>query len=665
MEKYYPISAIPYERKSVERILTGFNDLDYYIKGIEFGITLLVANTNCVDCDTEYFNGSEWKKISEYKKGDKVLQYNQDGSAELVLPLKYHKTTCENLTLFRNSRGSINQCLSDNHSLVYMNKHTKKVEKIPFIEVKNNINSIKYKGQIITAFNYDSYGNYNIDENVIRLMVAISAEGHFPKHIKTNYCRINLKHKYKKERLEYLLNACNIEYKKKNTCPKDVEFSTYTFQAPFKFKEFPKEWYSLPKKCFEVIFDEIFNWDGKDTISDRCYRTTSKSNADFIQFVFTGLGYRASIKCDNRIGSRTTNGYTRKSICYTIRCSHNDCYISLQSSAKLTIEDYKTKDGYMYCFTVPSGMLVLRRDGAINITGNCGKSTFVQGVLSKAIEQGYKAWVFSGEHTAQSFLQLLYHQNSTKKDYEPIAYKDYRGNDTNIADWYVKEEQEQRIRRKFNNNLFIYSNKAKRDIDTMLDSMKECYEKEGARFFLIDNLISIDNISSNVFAEQTRITEAIRTFALNHKVFVLLVAHQRKIAERGFLIDIQDVAGSQNISNKAYNVIAQYRTDMLNKDSKDYAQLTQELARCGFDINQCDGVLAVLKTKGNSNGYVGIVYDKETKTYKQAPKISQTEADKIFKRVIKQQTFANSIDIGGYGLDGSYSHPNTSEELPF
>ena len=296
---------------------------------------------------------------------------------------------------------------------------------------------------------------------------------------------------------------------------------------------------------------------------------------------------------------------------------------------------------------------------------NVGKSTFVQGILSRAIEQGYKCFSFAGEHTAQSFLQLLYHQNSTKKDYEPIAYKDYRGNDTNIADWYVKEEQEQRIRRKFNNNLFIYSNKAKRDIDTMLDSMKECYEKEGARFFLIDNLISIDNISSNVFAEQTRITEAIRTFALNYKVFVLLVAHQRKIAERGFLIDIQDVAGSQNISNKAYNVIAQYRTDMLNKESKDYAQLTQELARCGFDVNQCDGVLAVLKTKGNSNGYVGIVYDKETKTYKQAPKISQTEADKIFKRVVKQQSFANSIDLGGYGIDGSYSHPNTSEELPF
>ena len=42
---------------------------------------------------------------------------------------------------------------------------------------------------------------------------------------------------------------------------------------------------------------------------------------------------------------------------------------------------------------------------------NAGKSTLVQCILKKAIDQGYRAWVFSGEHTAQSFLQLMYHQN--------------------------------------------------------------------------------------------------------------------------------------------------------------------------------------------------------------------------------------------------------------
>lgn len=291
---------------------------------------------------------------------------------------------------------------------------------------------------------------------------------------------------------------------------------------------------------------------------------------------------------------------------------------------------------------------------------NVGKSTFVQGVLAKAIEQGYKAWVFSGEHTADSFLQLLYHQNSTKKDYVPIPYKNWKGEDTSIVDWYITEEKEEELKAKFTDKLFIYSNKAPRDIETMLDSMHDCYKNKGVRFFLIDNMISIDNISSNTFAEQTRITEVIRTFALNYKVFVLLVAHQRKNAERGgFLIDIQDVAGSQNISNKAYNVIAQYRTDMLSQESKDYDRLKSEMAKCGFDLTKCDGVLQVLKSKGNGGGYVGLTYDSETLTYRQATKITKTQADKIFKQTFTQRKI---VELETYD---DTSNPFDDDILPF
>lgn len=289
---------------------------------------------------------------------------------------------------------------------------------------------------------------------------------------------------------------------------------------------------------------------------------------------------------------------------------------------------------------------------------NVGKSTFVQGVLAKAIEQDYKSWVFSGEHTADSFLQLLYHQNSTKKDYVPIPYKNWKGEDTSIVDWYITEEKEEELKAKFTGNLFIYSNKARRNIDSIIASMEDCHKKEGVRFFLVDNLISIDNINANTFAEQTRITEAIRTFALNNKVVILLVAHQRKNAERGgFLLDIQDVAGSQNISNKAYNVIAQYRTDMLSQESKDYERLKAEMAKCGFDLTKCDGVLQVLKSKGNGGGFVGLKYDSETLTYSQAPKISKTKADEIFK-----QTFVQSKMTAFEDMDDTYN-PFDDEDI--
>lgn len=263
---------------------------------------------------------------------------------------------------------------------------------------------------------------------------------------------------------------------------------------------------------------------------------------------------------------------------------------------------------------------------------NSGKSTFIQGLLAQTINQGRKAWIFSGEHTASSFLQLLYHQNSKPKDYMPVGFKDIDGNDTNIVDWYITPEKEKELNAKFKNNIFFYSNKAKRDIDNILKSMELARKQDKVSVFFVDNLISIDNIDSNVFAEQTRITEKLRTFALNNEVTIILVAHQRKISDRGFRIDIQDVAGSQNISNKAYNVLALYRTDMLSKDRDDYKILERDLLKSGFDLKQCDSVVEVLKTKGNGNALVGLKYNAETKTYTQSEILTKTKADEIFKQ---------------------------------
>lgn len=50
----------------------------------------------------------------------------------------------------------------------------------------------------------------------------------------------------------------------------------------------------------------------------------------------------------------------------------------------ILLTPYKTKDGYKYCFTMPLGTLILRRNDKIFITGNSGK-TFILVELSKLI----------------------------------------------------------------------------------------------------------------------------------------------------------------------------------------------------------------------------------------------------------------------------------------
>ena len=52
--------------------------------------TLIDAPSGCVDRDTEFLSQNGWKKISDYVKGDLVMQVSQNGlNANLVEPIYY------------------------------------------------------------------------------------------------------------------------------------------------------------------------------------------------------------------------------------------------------------------------------------------------------------------------------------------------------------------------------------------------------------------------------------------------------------------------------------------------------------------------------------------------------------------------------------------------
>ena len=267
---------------------------------------------------------------------------------------------------------------------------------------------------------------------------------------------------------------------------------------------------------------------------------------------------------------------------------------------------------------------------------NVGKSSFIQCLISQCIRQKQKLFYFAGEHTARTFKNQIYHQNAVSKDYRPVNYVDVDGKATSIQDWYVTEEKERELKQLFDNNIYFYGNKAPRDIDSILQGMVDCHKETGCKVYFVDNLISIDNISSNTFSEQTAITEKIRQFALNTGSIVILVAHQRKTEKKTFRLDIADVAGSQNISNKAYNVLALYRKDMIRKSYADVDDFVIATLDNGFDFDNCDGFVEVLKTKGNGNGIVGLNYDKETRTYSQAQKLVKGKAEEIRDNMQKE-----------------------------
>lgn len=354
-----------------ENMLTLAKD---YVDNGEKKWLFLGGNSGCVDCDTEYFNGKEWKKISEYIDGEKVLQYNPSNKkATLVLPSRYIAAPSEKLYLVKKERNGIDMCLSDNHNFAYITSKGN-MQKKAFSEVieLNKKSPDGFHAKVETAFEYSGKG-IDLTENEIRLMCAVIADGSFRPKLKL--CIINVKKERKKERLRTLLEGIPYkEYKKSNG------YSDFRFYAPRREKEFTEFWYGCNQKQLNIICDEVFYWDGSINGKRRSFYSTSKKSADFIQFALSATGHRSTLSPD----------FHKEKVCYTVVCSSFNSLVTFNGTNhknKAEIIEVVPKDKKQYCFTVDTGYLVLRRNGRIFITGNSGKTHLCTAVCGELLKR--------------------------------------------------------------------------------------------------------------------------------------------------------------------------------------------------------------------------------------------------------------------------------------
>lgn len=359
---------------------------------------LVLGKSGCVDKNTEFFNGKEWKSIADYHDGEMVLQYDpQTDEAALVTPLSYIKKPCDKMYHFETSRG-IDQTLSAEHKvLYYMYDHRAKkmrddAKVISMQELHDKHEESAFHGRFKVAFSYGGTG-IELSDAEIKLMLAVLADGHFNKNNSdSKLCTFNLKKDRKKQALEAILQELGYTEKPhelKTRNPKEYGkyetkdgYTHYRVYVPRREKHFSSDWYNCNKHQLQLICENILQWDGSvDAKNRKTFTSSDAKDADFVQFAFSACGYRATVNCAKRSGETYhTNGkeYTRKADEYTV-CISDNAYVGLTPKGNKTkIEEIVPEDGFKYCFTVPSSFLVLRRNGKIFTSGNSGKSFFVK-----------------------------------------------------------------------------------------------------------------------------------------------------------------------------------------------------------------------------------------------------------------------------------------------
>lgn len=265
---------------------------------------------------------------------------------------------------------------------------------------------------------------------------------------------------------------------------------------------------------------------------------------------------------------------------------------------------------------------------------NHGKTTLMIQFAKECLKQHKKIFYFSGEQTSSEFKNYLYVGMCNKQQLDFIQDQ----HNKKIYDTKPKDELIKYFDNIYSKDLFIYDNDIQNNnIFTMIKTMENAY-KQGVRIFFIDNFMQLDN--SEKLEEQTKIVEMFKRFARDKNVIINLVAHPRKTQFMKCRLTIFDIAGTQNIANKSANICSIIRTDIL--PNNEYEEVEKVLFKSGYNIKKCDGIVEVIKTKGNNCKMVGLVYDFDTKTYKEAPKL--TENEKMY--------FENKFDKKGEKTNG-------------
>lgn len=320
--------------------------------------TLVMAHAACLDKDTEYFTEHGWKKISEYN-GEKIAQYHENGKISFVQPSRY--VVNEEKEFYALEARGISQRVTKDHKMVWQNGNGNIIFQTADEFVKrHNSKTRGHNGKFITVFTQEREEGYQVSKADTRLRVAIKADA----SRQGNKYRFHLKKTRKIQRLEELLNSLGIVYDKK---PSYGGRYSIRFHYNFVPKEFTwEEFNSYTADEIKTISEEVLLWDGHH--KGQTFSTHIKQSADVIQAIWASLGYGTSIY------GHAKKGYE---LCYKVtRSLYSTRSISRSRGGRPNdITIVEAVDGKSYCFTVPTGMFLARRDDCIFVTGNCGHNS--------------------------------------------------------------------------------------------------------------------------------------------------------------------------------------------------------------------------------------------------------------------------------------------------
>jgi spore cortex formation protein SpoVR/YcgB (stage V sporulation) len=342
--------------------------ISYLMEENTMTMQALVMAHACVSGDTEYLTPTGWRRLDQYDDGP-VGQYHEDGRVTFVQPQRY--IVRDQADFIHVSSEKISQAITDDHTVVAINGNDNLI-KITGAELARR-QAEKTRGfncKFITGFYIDHESALNLSDEEIMLHIAIKADGSIVNpdvdkshwNAKSHYrVRFHLKKERKLERLRGLLSHMSIPFDERPSYDGRVAID---FNYPeLVAKRFTAEWFNASPRQLRLIGEEVCYWDGSLASPNASFSSSWKEDADFVQYVWAATGRHAHIGRD----ADGTWGVTQSERVGISLSQHGrDGRQAAQPFNRIP-----SADGKAYCFTVDTGMLIIRHQDKISVTGNC------------------------------------------------------------------------------------------------------------------------------------------------------------------------------------------------------------------------------------------------------------------------------------------------------
>ena len=363
--------------------------------------TLILTAGECFTEDTEVMTDRGFVSFSDLLDTDLVLQVDESLVGTYVKPLARVKKKYVGDLIYQKT-ATTNSLTTPNHNLVFKNKFGEIFKQKAHEHVNTNWSIPKH-----VVVNGKGTG---LSKDEIKLVIAICADGSLRNRVEgNNVAHFGFMKKRKIERLQGILHRLDISYSSyTNTYQNGKTYTTFNFRMPdyLETKELPQSWLvdaSLDERLF--ILEEIRYWDG--------YYDEDRKSTEFTSKHFEEVSYIQQLAHTSGMYASTAHRTNQFGEWYRCMISGNNMNTTTQTLSKSKV----SHNGYVYCVTVPTGMILTRHDGRVVVSGNCDLATVVYAMENDKYRKSYNVVSSSlGEDSTAAMIKLNYEWiNSHKK----------------------------------------------------------------------------------------------------------------------------------------------------------------------------------------------------------------------------------------------------------